>query len=663
VLELNKKINQSSSGLYEIVVGITSKCNFNCKFCYSNSSNKNISSLSLETIVKIFDQAKELGVQIIAISGGEPLLHDNIFEILEYAKRSCPILMLSTNGFFINKEVAHKLKDIGVDNVQLSIEGREEVNDELRGIKGAYKNTVFALKYLREEGIDVTITPTIQKENFDNIYYIWDLAKKYNADISIKRMIETGRADVLENITPERYKELYDFAIEENKKNQKSRIFIHCDPLRVLYKDQQEINFSRFSGCIAGKALLYIKYNGDVYPCSKLPIKCGNIYEKKLKDIFLNSRELKKLTTRENLKGKCRDCKYNLICGGCRASAYAKYNDYMEEDPLCWKNYDLKYPLYYLTWNVTNSCNLKCEHCYANSGTNTENELTTQEAIKMINQAKQLGVNFLLFTGGEPLRRKDLFSLIKYSKSRDITNFLATNGTLLTEDQLPDIKKYVDKVNISIDFPEADLHDNFRGVNGAFKKSIHAIKLLKSNNIPVSVSTTACNANIEHIESIIALCKDLDIPLNIKRLINIGRSEKSRLYFSKTEYFKLKKILKQNKYKKVTYKDPMYNCEIEHVVEKKLGGCLAGIHILSITSTGDVQICTKVFQKIDNIRENSLIDIWRKNELLKKLRERELSGKCATCENILVCGGCRAAAYQKYQDVLASDPLCEEVGI
>lgn len=663
MLDLNKKIQQSSSGLYEIVVAVTGRCNFACKFCYSNSTSAQVQSISYGTLCSIFHQAKKMGVQIIAISGGEPFLHKDIFKILKSAKKACPILMLSTNGFFIDKDVAHKLRLIGVDNVQLSIEGKEEVNDELRGVKGAFKKAISALKYLRNENIDVTITPTIQRENFDNIYYIWRLAKKYGADISIKRMIETGRADTLANITPEKYKKLYDFAVEENKKNQKSKIFIHCDPLRVLYKNTEEIDLSRFSGCVAGKALLYIKYNGDVYPCSKLPIKCGNIYEEKLKNIFLNSETIKQLTNREDLKGKCRDCMYYMACGGCRASAYAKYNDYMTEDPLCWKEYDLNYPLYYLTWNVTNSCNLKCEHCYANSGRNPENELTKQEALKMINHAKQLGVKFLLFTGGEPLLRDDIFELMKYSKYREITNFLATNGTLITEKHIPKIKKYVDKINISIDFPDKVLHDEFRGVKGSFDKSINAIRLLKNNNIAVSVSTTVSNANIDYIESIISLCKKLGVPLNIKRLINVGRSEKNKLYFSKKEYSKLKRILEENTYKRVTYKDPVYNCEIEHIVEKKLRGCLAGIHILSVTSKGDVQICTKVFHTIGNIKENSLIQIWTKNKLLKRLRKRELFGKCGECKNILICGGCRAAAYQEYKDVLAPDPLCEGVDL
>ena len=665
MINLEAKIEESSSGIYELVIGITSRCNFNCKFCYSSSGRNSIKELPLTKIKEIFDEAKSLGIQIIAISGGEPFLHPDFYEILSYAKKAASIVMLSTNGSFIDKDAAKKLKDLGIDNVQLSIEGPEDINDSLRGVEGAYKKTITALKNLKDNDIDVTLTPTIQEENYQNIFFVWELAKKYNADLSIKRMVETGRADNLSNISPEKYKELYDFAIKENKrrKDRKSRIFIHCDPLRVLYKNPEEIDFTRFTGCIAGKALLYIKYDGDIYPCSKLPIKCGNIYANSLKDVLEKSSVIKEVTNRDKLKGKCGICDYKLVCGGCRASAYGKYQDINEEDPMCWKESDSEPSLFYLTWNSTNLCNLKCKHCYANAGINSDKELSTKEAKEMIKDAKSLGLKYMLFTGGEPLLRKDIFELMKFSKSLGIKNFLATNGTLLKEDHLQLIKDSVEKVNISVDYPSASLHDSFRGVSGAFDKTEKAINLLISNNIPLSISITVCNENIDYLEEMIAFCKTRKLPLNIKRLINVGRSKNSSIYFAEEEYSKLKAILSKNKYKKVLYKDPIYTCEIGSFSGKSLAGCLAGINILSVTSTGDITICTKIPYNFGNIRKDSLIEIWRGNEVLEKIRERHFNGKCSNCKNISICGGCRAAAYNEYGDILAEDPLCKYLDI
>ncbi|MDD4157221.1 MAG: radical SAM protein [Candidatus Cloacimonetes bacterium] len=339
MLNMKDMVKNSESGLYEIVIGITSRCNFKCSFCYSSSSGQDVSELNYETIKDIIDQGYGMGVQVIAISGGEPFLHPEILEILEYAKKKCNVLIVSTNGFFINKDMAQKIKDIGVDNVQLSIEGNEEINNSLRGNPLGYKKALEALKNLKELGMDVTLTPTIQKENFDNIYHVWNLAREYKADLSIKRIVETGRGKDSTNISSSKYHDLYNFAIESNISSEdgSSKIFIHCDPLRVLFLDEKLIDFNRFSGCIAGKGLLYIKYNGDIYPCSKLPLVIGNIYRDELKDVYDSSLILKDLTNRSNLKGKCGKCKYAKVCGGCRATAYAQTEDYLEEDTMCWR--------------------------------------------------------------------------------------------------------------------------------------------------------------------------------------------------------------------------------------------------------------------------------------------------------------------------------------
>jgi|GEM_PF-311967 len=663
MLELAKRIKESSSGIYEIVVAITGKCNFKCSFCYSNSNESTVEEIPLEKLKEIFDEAKSLGVQIVAISGGEPFLHRDFFEILAYAKKCVRVVMVSTNGFFINEEVAKKLKDLKIDNVQLSLEGEKDINDSLRGVKGAYIKAIQALIYLKQNNIDVTLTPTIQKNNYNNIYHVWELAKKYKADMSIKRMVEVGRAGHLDNISSKQYKALYEFGNRENNsgQNDPSKIFIHCDPLRVLFKDPRSINFTRFSGCIAGKALLYIKYNGDVYPCSKLPIRCGNIYKNNLEFIFKNSPAIKKVTARSALKGKCGECVYNLVCGGCRASAYSKYVDVHAEDPLCWEKNLIRTPLYYLTWNVTNRCNLKCKHCYANSGLLSDKELSLFEAQKMIKDAKSLGLKFILFTGGEPFLRRDLFEIMKYAKSLNLNLFLATNGILIEKKHLKHLREYVAKVNISIDYPIESMHDSFRGRKGAFKKAVEAIEMLLENDINVGVSVTVFNKNINYIPDLIQFCKYRGLSLNIKRFIEVGRGKNKaeEQIFSKTEYRRLKQILRSNTYEKVSYKDPIYMCEVAEFGEQSFAGCLAGINILSITATGEIVICTKALKPLGNIRTDNLIKVWNENTILQDLRRRNIGGKCSNCKNILICGGCRAAAHNEYKDLLAQDPLCE----
>ncbi|MDD4157222.1 MAG: radical SAM protein [Candidatus Cloacimonetes bacterium] len=322
----------------------------------------------------------------------------------------------------------------------------------------------------------------------------------------------------------------------------------------------------------------------------------------------------------------------------------------------------MKYNLYYLTWNVTNECNLRCKHCYASAGLQEKMELSKDEALALIDDALTLGLKYMLFTGGEPLLRKDLFEIIEYAYEKGITVFMATNGLLISDFNIEKIKKYISKVNVSLDYATSEKHDEFRGVEGAFDKANEAIKILIRNEVKVSVSMTVCNQNIDDVEKVVKICANYGVNLTIKRLISVGRSAANNLYFSANEYSKLKKIIAKNKTRcKVLFKDPIYACEMIDFDKTKLSGCLAGIGILSVTATGEVLPCTKIEYSLGNIKNSNLSDIWDNSKELKKLREREIMGRCQECKELKVCGGCRAAAYKQYDSLYAEDPLCGEI--
>jgi len=318
--------------------------------------------------------------------------------------------------------------------------------------------------------------------------------------------------------------------------------------------------------------------------------------------------------------------------------------------------------LYYLTWNVTNKCNLKCKHCYANSTINdTGCDLTTSEAKELIDDAKKLGLKFMLFTGGEPLLRNDLMILMKYAKKKGIRVFLATNGILINKKNLRLMKSIIDKMNISLDSASKDIHDEIRGVKGAFEKAVKAIKLTKSYHIPVSASMTVHNRNVSELKTLAQLCTKLGIGLTIKRYISSDRGRINDLALTPTEFKKIcdEIYVLQAAGNSIFFKDPIFNSKnIIHT--GAINGCLAGIHIASVTNTGEVLGCTKLPYSFGNIRNTPFKRIWKKNDKLLLLRKRKLKGVCATCEHKNICGGCRAAAYQLYNDLFAQDPLCEE---
>jgi len=186
------------------------------------------------------------------------------------------------------------------------------------------------------------------------------------------------------------------------------------------------------------------------------------------------------------------------------------------------------FPLHYLTWNITANCNLKCKHCY-NSYPNKKKkseELSLSEAKKMIQEAIPLGLRAILFTGGEPLLRKDLLTLIKFAKSKKLLVFLATNGTLIDENFTKNFAGIVDEINISLDGSSAEKHDEIRGVRRSFLKTIKSIEIL-SKKFKISVSFTAHSQNLDDLLAVAKITKKYKVLLTIKRFIPIGKGAKN----------------------------------------------------------------------------------------------------------------------------------------
>jgi len=316
------------------------------------------------------------------------------------------------------------------------------------------------------------------------------------------------------------------------------------------------------------------------------------------------------------------------------------------------------FPLYYLTWNVTANCNLKCKHCYNNSlhENNKNKELSTQKAEKMIEQAIPLGLRSILFTGGEPLLRKDLLKLMKFAKSKKLLVFLASNGTLIDENFIKNYKGIIDKINLSLDGSSPKKHDKIRGLKGSFLKTIKSIEAL-SNIFKVSIAFTAHDQNLDDLLAVAKIARKYNVQLTIKRFIPIGKGVKSGLTLSRSKYKVLiEEINNLKKKQDVSFGDPFSfsgNRDINFY-----GGCLAGINFLNIDFNGNVYPCTKLKIRIGNLKNDLLETIWNNSEILKELRSRSLKGKCKECDRIFSCGGCRAAAYAETGDFLDEDPLC-----
>ena len=310
--------------------------------------------------------------------------------------------------------------------------------------------------------------------------------------------------------------------------------------------------------------------------------------------------------------------------------------------------------------NITRKCNLKCQHCFSDSGNSDPNELTTQELFSLINQMKNAGTFFLALGGGEPLARDDLFKVIKYARENFIAVSIVTNSLLVDKE----IAKKLSELNlkaiiISIDGLEKN-HDKIRG-KGNFKKAINKIKILRKccpiTKLAMRVILNSLNIN-EHRE-LIKLAKSLSLNLiRFTPMLLLGRATNHQdLLVNQEEYIRFLENI-QNVKSKITLEFPGKNDERKWFTPPKEFGCHCGKEVCWITQSGDFYPCIFFGDNFiaGNIRNESFLDLWTKSKNMVKLCGDEI---CNNCPNFLKCrGGCRARALSKYKDINAVDPLC-----
>ncbi len=337
-------------------------------------------------------------------------------------------------------------------------------------------------------------------------------------------------------------------------------------------------------------------------------------------------------------------------------------------------------------WNFTNRCNLSCLHCYSKSTLDEVDTLTTEQIKKTILEMKDNGVKFLIFSGGEPLTRKDLFEIADFCKENGIITYLSSNGLYFTTKNVQRIVDTFDYVGISIDGDE-ETHDHFRGLKGAFRETLKAVQLANATGAKVGIRFTITKETVGSLEYIFKLAEDNHIPkIYISHLVYSGRGlDNLKMDLSKEQRRKSVEFILDKAFE---YYETGRDIEIvtgnmeqdavmflDRFAEKypelkekmrerlvKWGGNSAGRKLLNINSEGDVRPDPFFPITVGNIIEQNFGDIWQHGELLDQLRihpRRQISGICATCEQIDICnGGSRARAYAITGDLWSEDPSC-----
>lgn len=324
--------------------------------------------------------------------------------------------------------------------------------------------------------------------------------------------------------------------------------------------------------------------------------------------------------------------------------------------------------MHHISWNVTQKCNLYCRHCYRGSGpdNDTGDELTTQEGKKLLSDMKKSDLGVIVFSGGEPLLRADIFELIEHACSLGIIPLMGSNGTLITPQIAEKLKKSgLNAIAISIDSMNEEVHDEFRGKKGALRAAMEGIKNSIDAGIRVQVNTTISRYNLDDIDEILKYANGIGaLSSHILFLVDVGRGEKiDTTQLDKSQY---KNAINRIIEKRLDIRikptcAPQYKVEAIFKDIPVVGGrgCIAGISYCSVLPNGDVHICPYTPVKVDSIRERDFDDIWRNNEVFLKLRDyAQYKGRCGSCSHIDICGGCRARAFSATGDWLEADPYC-----
>lgn len=333
---------------------ITRRCNLKCVHCRSSSelACKQHPDCSTEAAYRLLDDIATFAKPVIVLTGGEPLLRDDVFDLARYGTKKGFRMCLATNGTLVTPAVCETIKASGIKMVSLSLDGASaEVHDDFRSQPGAFQATIEAAKLFRQYDIPFLVNSSFSKRNQKDIVECFKLAKKLGAQAwYLFMVVPVGRGEELlqELISPEDYQEILEWHYEIEKNEHEILMRPTCAPhyYRIRFekaeqaKNRRKLRSLTFSpgggkGCLAGQTIALIDVDGQVLPCSYLPLSAGNVREQAFQDIWENAKLFKDFRDFASYKGRCGSCEYIKVCGGCRARAYVMKDDYMEEEPFC----------------------------------------------------------------------------------------------------------------------------------------------------------------------------------------------------------------------------------------------------------------------------------------------------------------------------------------
>ena len=340
-----------------------------------------------------------------------------------------------------------------------------------------------------------------------------------------------------------------------------------------------------------------------------------------------------------------------------------------------------------IAWEVTRACAYACVHCRADAmHTPDPHELTTEESLHLIDRLAEFGSPILIFTGGDPMMRKDLHELIAYAAQKGLRCSLTPTATALpTTARLEKVRDAgIRRIALSLDAPRPEIHDNFRQVKGSWQRTMDILHRAQSIGVSVQVNTTVAKHNVDILDEMVPFLKEVGaVQWSLFFLVPTGRGKLAdllsadefeqvfeRIYrLSKTANFDIKtteaqhyrRYLMQQRVAERKASSAPYTIpeKAADTIGRAPRGLNDGKGFAFISHTGEVFPSGFLPESGGNLRRQPLATIYRESPVFRELRDTsKLEGKCGACEYKEICGGSRARAYALTGDPLAQEPCC-----
>jgi len=276
------------------------------------------------------------GVVDLGISGGEPMLRKDLPAIIGHAKKRGMTVGVGSNGTTLVPKTAQRLRALGLDRYQVSLDGSRAQHDALRRWPGLFDKAVLSIGIAREHDLRVHVCMTVHRLNVDELEALAEHVAALGVHrLNISRFVPTGRGTEALDLPDAAWRGVIQRCVELRDR-MRGRLEVVSHLALQILADPEIAEMPSFVGCQAGIGQGCVTANGTVYPCVLLPIPVGNVRRAAFETIWRRSPVIQALQRRDSLEGACSHCAVRSRCGGCRAVAFAKTGNYLATDGRCW---------------------------------------------------------------------------------------------------------------------------------------------------------------------------------------------------------------------------------------------------------------------------------------------------------------------------------------